>query len=286
MTTPEQSDDGCLLSVVLDVHPQLSECDEAVSTYLNSFMAFCNFHLASNNKNTLAVVAANHNETRFLYPKVQSTEESDESRQLDGRLEQLGSINNCIIDELKEMMSFNMVVNQSDCLLAGAIGRALLYIKRKEIQHPLVNRINSRILVIKYTSEAGGHYLNFVNTYLTAQKMHTAIDVFVIGNDSTLLQQGADISGGFYHRIDEVQDMMQSLILLYSPDIPMRKRISAPTKNSVDYRASCFCHRNLVEVGNVCSNCLSVYCMSVPLCTTCHAMFGHVRKPSKNKKKK
>ncbi|CAL4082059.1 unnamed protein product [Meganyctiphanes norvegica] len=282
------ADEGCLLAVVLDVHPQLSECDELVSTYLNSFMAFCNFHLASNTKNTLAVVAANHNETRFLYPRVQNREEiqHQESRQQDGRLEQLGSINISIIEELKEMMSFNLVVNQSDCLLAGAIGRALLYIKRREIQHPLGKKINSRILVIKYTSEAGGHYLNFVNTYLTAQKMHTAIDVFVIGNDSTLLQQGADISGGFYHRIDEVGEMMQNLILLYSPDISMRKRISAPTKISVDYRASCFCHRNLVEVGNVCSNCLSVYCMSVPLCTTCHAMFGHVRKPSKNKKKK
>ena len=35
-------------------------------------------------------------------------------------------------------------------------------------------------------------------------------------------------------------------------------------------RAACFCHRQLVDVGYVCSVCLSIFCKFNPVCTTCH----------------
>ncbi|EXJ94570.1 hypothetical protein A1O1_02966 [Capronia coronata CBS 617.96] len=44
-----------------------------------------------------------------------------------------------------------------------------------------------------------------------------------------------------------------------------------PTRIDVDFRAACFCHRNVVSIGFVCSICLSIFC-SVPDngdCLTC-----------------
>lgn len=63
--------EGCLLVVVIDVHPQLAEVEQHAHTYLDACISFANLHLASNVRNTLAVIAANHQETRFLYPRTE-----------------------------------------------------------------------------------------------------------------------------------------------------------------------------------------------------------------------
>ena len=60
------AEEGCLLVMVVDMHPQLAEHD--THTYLNAIEAFANLHLAANVRNSLAVLAANHLESRFLYP--------------------------------------------------------------------------------------------------------------------------------------------------------------------------------------------------------------------------
>jgi transcription initiation factor TFIIH subunit 3 len=44
-----------------------------------------------------------------------------------------------------------------------------------------------------------------------------------------------------------------------------------PSADAVDFRAACFCHRNVVDTGFVCSVCLSIFC-EVPEggeCLTC-----------------
>lgn len=261
---------GCLLVIVVDVHPQLAEQESIVHNYLSACISFANFHLASNVKNTLAVIAANHLETRFLYPL--NTGEKVE-RQKDGRLELLCQVDECIEKELREMMMLGGKAEQTESLLSGAIGRGLLYIKRQEAEDILGQKVHARILVIKISTDTGSQYLNYINTYLTAQKISTPIDVCVIGNDCGLLQQGADISGGCYHCVQEVSELLQCLILMYQADVSTRKKLNSPPQDSVDYRAACFCHRTLVEMGNVCSNCLSVYCKAVPLCSTCNVIF-------------
>ncbi|XP_047484419.1 general transcription factor IIH subunit 3-like [Penaeus chinensis] len=275
--------EGCLLVMVVDVHPQLALHEGMVQSYLSSCVSFANFHLATSVKNRLAVIAANHLETRFLYPQ-KNGEKVD--RQKDGRLELLSHVDESIMEELRIMMYHDAKVEQTESLISGAIGRGLLYIKRHEREDQIVNKIHARILVIKISSDTGSQYLNYINTYLTAQKINTAIDVCVIGGDCGLLQQGADISGGYYHSIQDVSQLLQSLILMYQPDISVRKRLNAPPPDCVDYRAACFCHRTLVDMGNVCSNCLSVYCKAVPLCSTCNVIFQTDRPLMKLPKKK
>jgi transcription initiation factor TFIIH subunit 3 len=44
----------------------------------------------------------------------------------------------------------------------------------------------------------------------------------------------------------------------------------------VDYRASCFCHKAIIDTGYICSVCLSIFCkanMKAPQCLTCGAPF-------------
>ena len=43
----------------------------------------------------------------------------------------------------------------------------------------------------------------------------------------------------------------------YLPDPITRDKMSMPPRSQVDYRAACFCHRQLIDRGYVCSVCLS-----------------------------
>ena len=57
-------------------------------------------------------------------------------------------------------------------------------------------------------------------------------------------------------------------------------------KFQVDYRAACFCHRQLIDIGFVCSVCLSIYCKFSPICTTCDTKFKMPSVSGISKKKK
>ena len=43
----------------------------------------------------------------------------------------------------------------------------------------------------------------------------------------------------------------------FLPDQVARSKMSMPPRSQVDYRAACFCHRQLIDRGYVCSVCLS-----------------------------
>lgn len=85
----------------------------------------------------------------------------------------------------------------------------------------------------------------------------------------------------------QVTELLQTLLLMYHCGPATRRKMNAPPADTVDYRAACFCHRTLVDMASVCSNCLSVYCKAVPLCTTCNVIFQTDRPLVRlNKKKK
>jgi len=63
------------------------------------------------------------------------------------------------------------------------------------------------------------------------------------------------------------------LLWLFLPDESTRKMLVYPPKTHVDFRAACFCHRKLVDIGYVCSVCLSVFCSFTPICSTCNSNF-------------
>uniref|UniRef100_A0A6G5AD34 General transcription factor IIH subunit 3 n=1 Tax=Rhipicephalus microplus TaxID=6941 RepID=A0A6G5AD34_RHIMP len=100
--------------------------------------------------------------------------------------------------------------------------------------------------------------------FFTAQKKNVIIDACVLEKDSGLLQQGCDITGGKYMKVPNYTGLLQYLLWLFLPDKPARDYLVFPPPVHVDYRAACFCHRNLIEIGYVCSVCLSIFVHSVP----------------------
>merc|ERR1719209_1769599 len=143
----------------------------------------------------------------------------------------------------------------------------------------------ARVLVLSATGDSAAQYMNYMNVFFTSQKLNIPVDVCMIGQDSGLLQQGSDITGGLYIKVTQLGELLQYLTWLFLPGPTVRKMLGAPPPVKVDYRAACFCHRQLVDVGYVCSVCLSIFCKFNPVCTTCHSVFKAPGLPPMKKKK-
>lgn len=125
--------------------------------------------------------------------------------------------------------------------------------------------------------------------------MRIPIDILKLAGDTVFLQQASDTTRGIYMHLKNPQGLLQYLMIAFLPDQTSRKDLIAPTQEVVDFRAACFCHRKVVDVGFVCSICLSIFC-SPPegaICLTCstHLSLGDYGSkpavvPRKKKKKR
>ena len=48
---------------------------------------------------------------------------------------------------------------------------------------------------------------------------------------------------------------------MFLPDPACRAHMIMPVITTIDYRAACFCHHKMVDIGHVCSVCLSSKCV-------------------------
>lgn len=113
----------------------------------------------------------------------------------------------------------------------------------------------------------------------------------LFGDDTVFLQQASHLTGGSYFRLDDRRGLLQTLMVRrsihppslaapfaaptsfslypdvnlfalpcqtsYLPSRSIRNLLHLPMQDEVDFRAACFCHRDIVDVGYVCSVCLS-----------------------------
>ncbi|XP_060699299.1 general transcription factor IIH subunit 3 isoform X1 [Hemiscyllium ocellatum] len=302
------ADDGdvSLLVIVVDVNPIwwgqqiLKESQFTLSKCMDAVMVMGNSHLAMSRKHRLAIIASHSQESRFLYPgkhwkmgnfaesgDIGSTE-SNCSGSKDGKYELLAIGNDIITEEIKDLMSKTEVRAQlTETLLAGSLAKALCYIHKVNKELEVGQELNSRILVIKAAEDSAAQYMNFMNVIFAAQKQNILIDACVLDSESGLLQQASDITGGLYLKIPQMLSLSQYLLWVFLPDPEQRSQLVLPPPVHVDYRAACFCHRNLIEIGYVCSVCLSIFCNFSPICTTCETAFRIALPPVlKTKKKK
>ena len=160
----------------------------------------------------------------------------------------------------------------------------------------------SRILILSASPDNSAQYIPTMNAIFAAQRLSIPIDVLTLASSSTFLQQAADATGGIHlARTTPASHagLLQTLMLAFLPDPTARQNLILPAQASggggVDFRAACFCHRRIVDVGFVCSICLSIFCEPVAhgTCLTCGshlALASYGRKPAvvprKKKKKK
>jgi transcription initiation factor TFIIH subunit 3 len=142
-------------------------------------------------------------------------------------------------------------------MLSAAISKSLCYIQRCYREVEPGDTLKPRLLVIRCDKDSPIQHISTMNCIFAAQKQNITIDGCVLWEESSYLQQAADLTGGIYIRIPEPAALLQFLLWVFLPDVQCRSLLSLPVTSTIDYRASCFCHHKLVDVGFVCSVCLA-----------------------------
>jgi transcription initiation factor TFIIH subunit 3 len=295
-----------LLAIVLDTNPHAwahLSSSLSLSAALANILVFVNAHLASGNANEVAVIASHSHKATFLYPtptppqaearngsSPQAAENPNKYRAF--ALVESAILHNFakLLDETKE----SHLAATPTTLIGGAMSLALAYISKSAILHAPtaasaesmslaaladsenshVDRIQltSRILIVSVSGDLANQYIPVMNSIFAAQRKKIPIDILKLAGDTVLLQQASDATGGVYMKPDRPEGLLQYLMMAFLPDATARASLVIPSAGGVDFRAACFCHRKVVDIGFVCSVCLSIFCNpNLPdnLCLTC-----------------
>lgn len=137
-----------------------------------------------------------------------------------------------------------------------------------------------RILsIVSNFENSSKKYLSFMNGFFAAQRDAILIDCCNLETEGgissceSLFQQGCQLTGGFYLKPKNPESLLEYLMTAFMADSSVRTLLRYPSACGVDFRASCFCHQKLVEMGYVCSVCLSIFCDKINVCLTCGSEF-------------
>jgi transcription initiation factor TFIIH subunit 3 len=186
-------------------------------------------------------------------------------------------IEDSLLSSLRELISTTTETDISTTTttqMAGALTLALAYINKATINYSGISTdtkaapnsadtnepvtgLQSRILVVSVSGDLAHQYIPIMNTTFAAQRLRIPIDILKLAGDTVFLQQASDATKGIYMQLRSPQGLLQYLMMAFLPDQMSRKHLIAPTQEVVDFRAACFCHRKVVDVGFVCSICLS-----------------------------
>jgi transcription initiation factor TFIIH subunit 3 len=186
-------------------------------------------------------------------------------------------IENSLLASLRDLIattSESDVSSTSTTQMAGALTLALSHINKATVNYSgniidsnpprtgiepteVPTGLQSRILVVSVSGDLAHQYIPIMNTTFAAQRLRIPIDILKLAGDTVFLQQASDATKGIYMQLQNPQGLLQYLMMAFLPDQMSRKHLIAPTQEVVDFRAACFCHRKVVDVGFVCSICLS-----------------------------
>ncbi|KAK5704550.1 RNA polymerase II transcription factor B subunit 4 [Elasticomyces elasticus] len=127
-------------------------------------------------------------------------------------------------------------------------------------------RLTTRILILSVSGDLSTSYIELMNTIFACQRLSIPLDILKLAGSATFLQQAADTTGGIYLSLTtpvQRAGLLQYLMFAFLPDPAARENLVMPGGNEsegVDFRAACFCHKRVVDVGFVCSICLSIFC--------------------------
>ena len=275
-----------LLVIVLDTNPHawaLLKTTLPLSKAISNLLVFINAHLAFNNANQVAVVASHSHRAAWLYPAPPSASEDVEmsdrtASNLDNanKYRPFALVEDTLLTSLRELIASTTesdVRTTTTTQMAGALTLALSYINKASAAYSGISTddkpaaanaetadsvgLQSRILVVSVSGDLAHQYIPIMNTTFAAQRLRIPIDILKLAGDTVFLQQASDTTKGVYMMLRNPEGLLQYLMMAFLPDQMARKHLVAPTQEVVDFRAACFCHRRVVDVGFVCSICLS-----------------------------
>ncbi|KAG6378214.1 transcription factor Tfb4 [Boletus reticuloceps] len=289
------------LSVIVDLSPtQWHLSAQAtnpyplpVETFLSHLLAFLNAHIASKHENTLAVFGAFPGKSVMLYSSTETSTLVDDAQPLDANsYPPFKTVDNTMLQQIThELEALGHMEEEPPCALVGALTKALCYINR--ITHPSASATSvaedpailsePHILILSVSPDLSSSYIPVMNSIFSAQKLKVTIDVCKIyGPDTVFLQQAAHLTNGSYIYLERRDALLQYLIMSFLSPPSIRKVLAAPTQDKIDFRAACFCHKNIVDIGfvvpSVCQNQVPVENASTSECGSTNTSFGKLSK--------
>ena len=244
----------------------------SLQEYLDTVIVFINSFLSMERLNRVLVLAAHNNNSHFLYPTngIASIDTKSFFDSID-----MNEVTSCIIASSRKLLADtnSVTFNNDTSGLPSAIAIALCYANKFKGFVPSGVQLHTRTLIINSSPVDSSQYMTLMNTSFAAHKEGIHIDACLLIEDSSLLQQVTNITGGLYLRKAGHYALLQFLLWFYLPEIEMRDWFLDIPKSSVDTRASCCCHGELTELGHICSVCFSVYCKFTPICHVCETAF-------------
>ncbi|PPQ99443.1 hypothetical protein CVT24_005250 [Panaeolus cyanescens] len=265
---------ACHLSVLLDLDPsQWLTSQLPFNTFISHLLSFLNAYIALDHENSLAVFAALPGKSQMLYSSIDPPQQSvtiDPNSYPPFKL-----LDSIVTDSIqRELDSFDESQLQENTALVGALTKALCCKLIVNDVNRLSHAVDPRILILSVSPDLSTSYIPIMNAIFSAQKLKVTIDACQISGPATVfLQQAAHLTGGSYLYLEKPDAFLQHLIMAFLSPPAIRKILAVPTQDKIDFRAACFCHKNIVDVGFVCSVCLSIFCQPVPVCSTCRTKF-------------
>lgn len=260
---------------------------------VDSILAFGTSFILQSGANKLTVLGSSNVKNDILFADSEFASDSNSFEVSGGQLEKLAQItttfnsnfNRWITACLRDTESGTDVAKSS--MVSGAIAQALCLINRHRSEYT-----TSRIIVFSLGADVdhySSQYMKLINCFFAAQKADIAIDACSVAmsrdqEDSSnisasmddrfaasILQQGSDLTGGRYIRVHKVSTLLEHLFWCFTPGSSERNRLVLPPKLKICPPAACFCHRKVLDIGYVCSVCVSVFCQFLPFCSTCQS---------------
>jgi len=250
---------ACAWASLFEQQNQLAETANLLSVSISSIVSFCSAHLAQNCMNRLVLFAAAVGvSSQPLYSDLMTSDDARRTMAIGLR------------------SAFNASANSTNVEmgipLASMVALSLCHIARVRNECP---NADARVLVLTVSEEANGDEKRLMNLFFTAHKQQIIVDVAAIGsgNGFALLQQAADITGGIHVSMNSPRSLLNHLLTFFLCDSRVRRQLTIPEPDSVDYRTTCYCHGNSVSVAFACSVCLAVHCHITPICDSCGSVF-------------
>mmetsp|Transcript_13445 Transcript_13445/g.50365 ORF Transcript_13445/g.50365 Transcript_13445/m.50365 type:complete len:298 (-) Transcript_13445:130-1023(-) len=291
-TEPGGETYGTTIIVVLETNPfywqNATGADGAngLGSCLRQILVFINAHLSLSKRNDVAVLGMHSGGAcHFLYESSDDDSKNDGTRngpnnqdrdpiQNDVSARILRSLAALEADRTNESEKRKNEKHTTTTALASALSMSMCYANRTAGGGGSRKQKQTRVVVVQGSADFPGQYVPVMNAIFSAQRAEIQIDSCILGDaDSAFLQQAAHITGGLYYKVKATMELTQSLLQMSGADSATRKILQVPNQRGVDFRASCFCHKQPLETGFVCSVCLSIYCKECARCQTCEAEF-------------
>lgn len=294
VTTAEET--PSLLSVIIDTNPRAWAALESalpLSKAIANILVFVNAHLAFNSSNQVAILAAHVNRAAWLYPSPHNvaniTDDSGDVKMQDAsgtvtptepsanKYPQFAQIENTVLASIRKLMdeTTEQDLDSTTTQLSGALTLALCHLNKAaqslsassssltevpQSSTSVAPPMKGRILVLSVSDSEPSQYIPTMNAVFAAAHAQIAIDTLSLSGNSTFLQQACFNTNGTFLQAANPQGLLTYLMFGLIADTEARQSLVTPTHDTVDFRAACFCHGNVVDTGFVCSICLSIFC--------------------------